>query len=262
MKGIAHRRPNRRDIFKVCGGAAAAAAYSVAGIATAAPEADAIPGMLRPGNTILFQGDSITDAGRERDLAKLPADNLQIGLGNGYAWLAASQLLVERPTDKLRVLNRGISGDTLAQLDARWQSDCLDLQPDVLSILVGVNDFGIWREQESVSIESLTADFEKRYLELIGRTRAALPSVRIVLLEPFLLRAGKVDESWLPDFNVFRPAVARVAAVTHSAFVPVQAMFDIAINIAPAERWAGDGVHPTLDGAALMAGEWLRAVRS
>jgi lysophospholipase L1-like esterase len=169
--------------------------------------------------------------------------------------------LVERPDRKLRTLNRGISGDTLAQLEARWQADCLDLKPDVLSILVGANDYGIWREQKAVSIESLTADFEKRYVKLLRRTREALPSVGIVLLEPFLLRAGKVEGNWLPNFNVFRRSVARVAATTNSNFVPFQAIFDVAVKIAPADRWASDGVHPTHDGATLMAGEWLRSVR-
>lgn len=259
MMRIADRRSSRRDVFKVFGGAAAA--YGAVGVAAAAPESSATSGMVKPGNTILFQGDSITDAGRERDQTKLSTDNVQIGLGNGYAWLAASQLLVEQPEGNLHILNRGISGDTLANLDARWQADCLDLKPNVLSILVGANDYGIWRERKSISIETLTADFEKRYVELIAHTRKALPNVRILLLEPFFLRAGKVDESWLPDLRVFRPAVAHVAAATNSAFLPVQTMFDIAVKIAPAERWAGDGVHPTLDGAALLAGEWLRAVR-
>lgn len=259
MKRFTNWRPSRREVFKVGGGAAAA--YGTATVAAAAPEPAVAAGMIKPGVTILFQGDSITDAGRERDLAKLPADNLQVGLGNGYAWLATSQLLVERPYCKLRIFNRGISGDTLAQLEARWQTECLDLKPDVLSILVGANDYGIWLEQKTVSIESLTADFEKRYVELLRRTREALPTVGIVLLEPFLLRAGKVEENWLPDFNVFRPSVARIAAITNSNFVPFQAIFDVAVKIAPAHCWAGDGVHPTPDGATLMAGEWLRSVR-
>jgi lysophospholipase L1-like esterase len=94
--------------------------------------------LIRPGETILFHGDSITDAGRKRDVSTA---NSNAGLGRGYAWLAAAQLLIDRPDANLKIFNRGISGNKVYQLAERWQADCLDLKPDVLSILIGVNDF-------------------------------------------------------------------------------------------------------------------------
>src|SRR2546423_4675362 len=94
------------------------------------------------GEVVLFQGDSITDAGRSRERAGIA--NEQAPMGNGYAWLAAAGLLVERPNLQLKIYNRGISGNKVYQLAERWEEDCLKLQPNVLSILIGVND--IWHK--------------------------------------------------------------------------------------------------------------------
>lgn len=95
-------------------------------------------GRIGKNDRILFQGDSITDAGRSRSKADLAND--QAALGNGYAWLAGAGLLVGRPEDGLKVFNRGVSGNKVFQLAERWEVDCLQLKPDVLSILIGVND--------------------------------------------------------------------------------------------------------------------------
>jgi lysophospholipase L1-like esterase len=84
--------------------------------------------------------------------------------------------------------------------------------------------------------------------------------VRLVIGEPFVLKVGAVDDAWFPEFDGYRAAARKVADEAGAAFVPFQAMFDAAVKIAPPETWAADGVHPTADGAALMAHEWLKTV--
>ncbi len=211
--------------------------------------------LIRNGDVILFQGDSITDAGRSREQAASP--NNQSALGSGYAWFAAAELLVDRPKADLKVYNRGISGHKVYQLAERWQADCLDLKPNVLSILIGVNDY--WHTLDG-KYQGTVQIYERDYRALVERTRKALPRTRLVICEPFVLKCGAVTERWFPQFDEYRAAARRVAEAFRSAFIPFQAMFDEATKYAPPERWAKDGVHPTADGASLMAQNWLRAV--
>ena len=249
---------NRRGFLKTSALGAAALA-SLSGIAEANAAVRGKEVRVAKHDVILFQGDSITDAGRSRDTGKTDVANNQPGLGNGYAWLAASQLLVDRPADGLHIFNRGISGHKVFQLADRWQGDCIDLKPDVLSILIGVNDF--WHTQDPrLGYKGTVEIYERDYMALIERTKKALPKVKLVLCEPFVLRCGAVKDSWFPEFDKYRAAAKRVAEKHHTAFVPFQAMFDAAIKIAPPEHWAGDGVHPSAAGAALMAHFWLKAV--
>jgi lysophospholipase L1-like esterase len=210
---------------------------------------------IKKGDTILFQGDSITDAGRSREKAGVP--NEQPGLGSGYAWLAAAGLLVTHPKDAITIYNRGISGNKVFQLADRWQADCLDLKPNVLSILIGVND--LWHKLNG-QYQGTVQVYEKDYSALLDRTRKVLPKVKLVICEPFVLRCGAVSDKWFPEFDAYRAAARRIADSFHASFVPFQAMFDEAVKYAPAEHWAKDGVHPSSSGAALMAHEWLMAV--
>ena len=208
--------------------------------------------LISPGDTILFQGDSITDVARNRNINEA---NSQPALGGGYAWLAAAQLLVDMPDAGLKIFNRGVSGNKVYQLDERWQADCLDLKPDVLSILIGVNDF--WHTLDG-KYKGTVEKYEADYKALIKRTKAALPKVKLVICEPFTLKTGHVNDKWFPAIDGYRAAAKRVAEDAGAAFVSFQTMFDAAVKIAPPSRWAGDGVHPTSDGAALMAHWWLR----
>lgn len=242
-----------RRQFAAIGAATLAAVHGLPGQTQAAEAAAGSP--LKPGITLLFQGDSITDAGRSREEAGKA--NSQPALGNGYAWLAASQLLVDRPGDGIKIFNRGISGNKVPNLDERWRADCVDLKPNVLSILIGVND--IWRTFDRG--EKGTADiYEEGYHALIKKTKAALPDATLVICEPFVLKCGAVTDAWFPKFDGYRVAAKRVAEQAGAIFVPFQTMFDEASKIAPPERWAGDGVHPSADGAALMAHTWRRVV--
>lgn len=210
---------------------------------------------IKKHDVVLFQGDSITDAGRSREKAGVP--NEQPGLGHGYAWFAAGELLVDRPGDELTIFNRGISGNKVFQLADRWQGDCLDLKPNLLSILIGVND--LWHTLDG-KYQGTVEIYERDYMALLERTRKALPKVKLVVCEPFVLRCGAVNEKWFPQFDLYRAAAQRVAHAHKAIFVPFQSMFDQAIRYAPAQEWANDGVHPTASGAALMAHTWLRMV--
>ena len=210
---------------------------------------------LKARDVVLFQGDSITDSGRDREAAGRA--NHQPALGGGYAWLAAAHLLVARPDAGLAFHNRGVSGNKVYQLAERWQADCLDLKPDVLSVLIGVND--IWHGLNG-QYDGTPAVYERDFHALLERTRAALPSVRLVVCEPFVLRCGAVDERWFPLFDEYRAAARRLSDTHGATFVAFQTLFDRASEIAPPERWAADGVHPTPDGAALMAHAWCAAL--
>jgi len=211
-------------------------------------------GLIAPHEVILFQGDSITDAGRNKSKTEA---NDQGAMGTGYAWLAAAELLVDRPTDGLQIYNRGISGNKVFQLAARWQADCLDLKPSLLSILIGVND--LWHKLQG-NYDGTVEVYEKDYRALLERTRRELPKVKLVVCEPFVLRLGAVNDKWFPEFDNYRATAKSMAAAFDATFVPFQTMFDQAAKIASPEQWTRDGVHPSAAGAALMAHYWLRAV--
>ena len=245
----------RRDFIK--GTSSLLGATGLAGLVSLSSGHAAAPagGLIAPDDVILLQGDSITDAGWNREKGKEP--NNQAGLGSGYAWFIAADLLTDRPKDGLKIFNRGISGHKVFQLAERWQRDCLDLKPNVLSILIGVND--IWHTLTG-NYNGTVEIYERDYRALLERTQKALPQVKLVICEPFVLRCGAVNDKWFPEFNDYRAAARRVADAFHATFVPFQAMFDTAIQFAPPEHWAKDGVHPSAAGAALMAHHWLKAV--
>lgn len=142
--------------------------------------------------------------------------------------------------------------------DARWQADTLDLKPDVLSILIGVNDY--WRTQDSGSTAT-AADYERQYTALMARTRAALPATRIVALEPFALRTGVITDKWFPAFDERRAIARRVAEQAGAAFIALQAMFDERTRTTPPAYWSGDGVHPTAAGHGAITRAWMDAVK-
>jgi len=244
---------DRRNLFRTSAAAIAAAGASglLSRPATAAP---APATDLPAGATILFQGDSITDVGRDRNRGQA---NDPRSLGNGYPMLIASGLLRDHAEKKLNVLNRGISGNKVPDLAARWQAECIDLKPNVLSILIGVND--IWHMLNG-RYEGTVKTYASGYQALLEDTMAKLPDTRIVICEPFVLRCGAVGDKWFPEFTNRLEAARRVAADLSLQRVAFQEMFDEAIQVAPPEYWAGDGVHPTLAGHALMAETWRKTV--
>jgi lysophospholipase L1-like esterase len=225
-------------------------------VATAAALAGATPWQVPHAakeTVVLFQGDSITDCGRNRNAAEA---NSTAALGTGYPLLVTSAVLAAHPDRALRFYNRGISGNKVPDLQQRWTAEALDLRPEVLSILIGVNDF--WHKLD-LGYSGTVRDYEEQYTVLLEQTRRALPRVHLIVLEPFVLRCGAVNERWFPEFDVRRNAAARVASRARATFVPLQEVFNRRTRASPPEYWAADGVHPTPAGHAVIADQWRRA---
>ncbi len=211
---------------------------------------------LKTGDVILFQGDSITDAGRERMKQQ---SNLAGSFGAGYSFLAASRILNENPEKDFSIFNRGISGNKVYQLAERWQRDCFDLNPALLSILIGVNDF--WHKLDG-KYEGTVEKYEQDYKQLLTLTRKMLPDLKLVIGEPFAVPGtSAVTEKWFPDFDGYRAVAKKLAEEFNAVFIPYQTIFNEAVLRAPAKYWTGDGVHPSMAGCSLMAEAWLRAVK-
>lgn len=204
--------------------------------------------------TILFQGDSITDVGRKYNIAQ---PNKPRALGNGYVKLIVNHLLGQAPKNSLACYNRGISGNRIVDLYARWKVDGVNLQPDLISILIGVND--TWHEfgsQNGVEVDR----YEIVYRLLLDYTKERLPDIQLVLCEPFVLPCGVVTDAWTHEMDQRRAIVQKLADQYDALFVPFQQMFTDALERAPATHWAEDGVHPTAAGHQLMADLWLDVV--
>lgn len=200
---------------------------------------------------ILFQGDSITDGNRGRS-----QDPNHI-LGHGYAFIIAAKFGAAFPERNLTFINRGVSGNKVTDLAARWKADTLELKPDLLSVLIGVNDAGFITSKKDPLMTAET--YEQGYDQLLRDTQAALPSVRFVLGEPFLVPADSNSARW-EEIKKMQAAVARLAQKYHAPVVHFQQMFDAACQRAPAKYWVWDSVHPTYSGHQLMADEWVRTV--
>lgn len=233
---------------------AAAGAITASALLPATASADPRPAPPPHGTVVLFQGDSITDWYRDR---KVHEANVGTALGTSYALLVAAPALAAHPDRDLRFYNRGVSGDRVPDLQQRWTADTLAIAPDVLSVLVGVNDF--WHTLLK-GYTGTVQDYEDEYIALLEQTRRALPHVRLVVLEPFALRFGHVDARWFPEFDERRAAAARVARHTKATFVPLQRVFDTLSHRSGPHYWSIDGVHPTPAGHAVIAEQWRRAV--
>ena len=199
---------------------------------------------------ILFQGDSITDADRSRE------ENLPLGkgLGTGYPHLAASRLITDDPGRPWVIWNRGISGNHVPALYGRWEKDALDLKPDLISILIGIND-----TNRKFGVE--ISRFEQVYSDLLSWTKKALPETEMVLMEPFCFCFGEVDEAREKDVKERGKIVKKLAEEFHALFLPCQSILDKALERAPKEFWLRDGMHPNPAGHQLLADAWLAAAK-
>ena len=203
---------------------------------------------------ILFQGDSITDAGRNR------ADKTSIG--GGYPVLVKASLGFANPL-AYDFINRGISGNRVVDLYARMKTDILNLKPDVMSILIGVND--VWHEYESDPNGVDAEKYYKVYSLLIEEVKAALPNIKIMILEPFVLCGSGTEEHW-EEFHaevLKRAAMSKKIAETYGlTFIPLQAGFEALCDLAPADYWLRDGVHPTKMGHEYIKNQWIEAFKT
>ncbi|WP_324672154.1 SGNH/GDSL hydrolase family protein [Hymenobacter sp. GOD-10R] len=260
MPSTNHPDATRRDFLKKASIASFAAVGSPALLFAAEPTTTAAKISLAPNEIILFQGDSITDAGRKKDPKDADVPNTSGTLGSGYAYLAAAELLLRHAEKKPLIYNRGISGNKVYQLAERWDHDCLDLKPTVLSILIGVNDF--WHTLTS-NYQGTVKTYTDDYKALLDRTRQRLPSVKLIIGEPFAVTSVKaVDEKWYPAFQDYQAAARSLAAQYNATLIPYQHIFDQAQKRAPGAYWTGDGVHPSVAGNQLMARAWLDTFKS
>ncbi|BBI36409.1 SGNH/GDSL hydrolase family protein [Cohnella abietis] len=197
---------------------------------------------------VLFQGDSITDAERNRGVS--------IHLGNGYANIAASLFANQYPEKQVTFLNRGVSGDRATSLEARWAEDCLQLNPKPtwVSIYVGINDTA---HTPPVNTE----EFEASYRNLIQQAQEHL-SAKFILIEPFVLPVNEIQQQWRVNLEAKIQVVRKLAGELKAPYVPLDGLFAAAAAQTGPEYWAPDGVHPSPAGAALIAKAWLQAVKA
>ena len=202
----------------------------------------------------LFQGDSITDGNRTRN------NDWNHVMGHGYQYIIASKLWYDLPQKHLHFYNRGISGNKVTDLQQRWDTDTIAIKPGLLSILIGINDLDAWMNDNATFT---TLDFEASYRKLLHTTITALPSLQLVLCEPFILPVGKVKYKWAlynDEIKKRQGVVKKLSDEFNAIYIPFQQAFNDALKRAPADYWIWDGIHPMPAGHELMAVEWMKQV--
>ena len=201
---------------------------------------------------ILFQGDSITDAQRTRDNENY--------LGSGYVNIVSGKLGFDYP-GKYKFINKGINGNRITDLYLRIRKDILDIAPDYLSILIGVND--VWHELE-VNDGVSANKFEKIYDLLLGEVKEALPNIKFIIMEPFILKGSATypdKKTWKyfeSELELRRNVCKKMAEKYNAIYVSLQDKFNEAqSSIKDLSYYLRDGVHPTASGSELIAREWI-----
>ncbi|MEN8126503.1 MAG: SGNH/GDSL hydrolase family protein [Planctomycetota bacterium] len=207
---------------------------------------------FQPEQTLLFIGDSITDCQR-RELPYVP-------LGCGYVNFAANFLLAAHPNLNLDIENRGISGDTTEDLSNRWDADCIELKPDIVSLMIGINDS--WRKYgETPDIRSMhigNAEYEQNLSTLLKRIKDECGS-QLILMEPFMF-CDDPSNPMLQDLNAYIEIVHQMADEFDATLVPVHTNYMKLKDKRPADQWADDTVHPSQWAHAWIAQQWLNAI--
>lgn len=210
-------------------------------------------GFINRNDRVLFIGDSVTDCGR----ARTTEIDGSAEMGNGYPFLISAWYNALYPEKCVTFLNRGISGNRVRDLRQRWQSDCLDLKPNVVSILIGIND--TWRRYDSNDPTSTEA-YEKDFRSLLDATRTA--GMRVILCEPFCLPFPEDRRAWRVDLDPRIQVVRRLALEYQTQLLPLDGIFAQAAAKRHPAFWLSDGVHPTPAGHALIAQNWIAAVNA
>lgn len=205
--------------------------------------------LIQANDVVLFQGDSITDCGRNRENGE--------DLGRGYPLMTAGLFGALYPEMRVTFLNRGISGNRVKDLRKRWQEDCIALKPTVVSVYIGIND--TWRRYDSGDPTS-TETFKEGYRSLLEETTRSLPGVKLVVVEPFVLPEPADRIAWREDLDPKIQVVRELAREFGAVLVPLDGLFAQASMRAEPAFWAPDGVHPSPAGHALIARAWLAAV--
>ncbi len=209
---------------------------------------------LEKQSRLVMAGDSITDAGR----AQPAGEGLFGALGTGYVGLIDALLGAAYPELGVRIVNKGTGGNTVRDLEARWQADVLDQRPDWVSVMIGTND--VWRQfdsptrpEQAVPLEEYTQTLDA----LVARTRPAVTG--LVLLTPFYIEPNRRDPM-RARMDEYGAAVRAVARRHDALFVDTQAFFDAALASCYPATLAWDRVHPSLTGHMILARAFLNAV--
>lgn len=210
---------------------------------------------LTKNSKLVFMGDSITDCGRKRPIG----EGAEPGWGNGYVNLVVSHLAAEWPEYNIHFQNMGISGNTVRDLKSRWQTDCLDLKPDWVSIMIGIND--VWRQYDrpyqkgaGVPIKEYAETLE----ELIVKTKPHL-SGGLILVTPYYIEPLKTDPM-RKSMDEFGACVQSLAIKYNTIFVDTQAAFDKTLLHSYSASIAKDRVHPMTSGHMIIANAFLRGI--
>ncbi|MGW3510079.1 SGNH/GDSL hydrolase family protein [Streptomyces sp. NPDC000994] len=205
---------------------------------------------LKSGSTVVFIGDSITDSGRDRE----DPDSL----GSGFAALAAARFTAADARTPVRFVNRGISGNRAVDLRERWHQDCLTLEPDVVSFMIGINE--VWRRFDSNN-PTPDAVFEGHCRHILEQT--ADHGAQLIMMEPFLLPVSAEQRQWRDELEGKLAVVRGLAKEFSATLIPTDAlMTEAAIAAGGPDALAHDGVHPTPKGHSVLAQAWLAAAGS
>ena len=204
--------------------------------------------LLKNGDLVLFQGDSVTDTGRDR------SDS--VSLGYGYPMMTAAWSAAVHPGLMVDFINKGVSGDRTCDLKARWEEDCIKLRPTVVSILIGIND--CWRRYDQDD-PTPVEEFESNYRFLLNRLRET-GAINIILVEPFVLPVPADRRRWREDLDSKIAVVRDLAREFQTLLLPLDGIINSMSTRRPPEFWAPDGVHPSPAGHALIAKEWLKTM--
>lgn len=198
---------------------------------------------------ILFQGDSVTDAGRDRND---PTD-----MGNGYPRYASAMIQDSFPDIEFEFVNLGISGNRTEHLVERLESDFIEVQPDIVSILIGVND--VWHHYAFEFVETTDDQFEANYRRVLDNLKSRT-NARILMIQPFLLETVDPGKQILCEELARKKTIVKKLADEYAdAFLPLDEVLHTQIEEEPA-YYSADGVHPTPDGACYIGEAYLRAI--
>ena len=231
-----------------------------------------IPTLARAGERVLFMGDSITDGGwgNSGGAIKSSAERTHWDMnhiyGHGYMFLCAAHYQGHYPAQEYQFFNRGIAGDSLADMEKRWEMDALALKPDILSILIGTNDINVFLSQNKASFD--IQDWGRRYRQLLDRARAANPNLKLILGAPFVAKTGtmRVTKDYAKREAAINLCIHEVKAMAkeyQALYLPFDELFrDLMAHSQslPDTYWIWDGIHPTAAGHQRMADLWIQAV--
>lgn len=205
---------------------------------------------LKAKDRILFIGDSITDCGRDYQN--------EYDLGNGFTHLAGSLMMGKYPHLDLAVYNRGLNGDKLSDMSARWSKDCLAVQPDSVTILIGVNDIWHKRSMGQVMDEASLDQFDQTYRGLLIELKKVNPTVQLVILQPFILPMPLAPLDWRQELKQMHAITEMIAQDFQADYIKVdEHLMHLVTEIPPQKIMGNDGIHPTRIGHGIIANLWI-----